>query len=226
MTEPSLQVDCRYAWPGGPLMEFQLQTGNGLTLLTGPSGGGKSTLLGLICGTLRPRTGSIRAGGRVLCDTAAGVSLPPEQRHFGLLTQEACLFPHLSVEQNLRYGWKRRKPRQFDFDHAVDVLELRELLDRDTHTLSGGQAQRVALGRAVLSNPQSLLLDEPLSALDAPLKARIIPFIERVRQEYHLPVLLVTHEPELLLPLAESCLHLENGRIRVSPASDDSSAAD
>ncbi|MCA9115868.1 MAG: ATP-binding cassette domain-containing protein [Planctomycetaceae bacterium] len=224
MSGPPLEVDCRFAWSPAFEMNLQLSCGTGLTLLTGPSGSGKSTLLGLICGILRPASGRIASGGRVLFDAARGIHVPPERRNIGLVSQDPCLFPHLSVEKNLKYGWKRRERHRPEFARVVKVLELGALLRRAPETLSGGQAQRVAIGRAVLSGPDILLLDEPLSALDAPLRGRVVEFLERIRGEYQLPALFVTHDPAPLIPLAEQLLRMDSGRIWPTPAETEGSA--
>lgn len=165
--------------------------GSGVTVLFGPSGAGKTTVLDMIAGLLRPATGHVRVGGRTLFDAAAGVNLPPEHRRVGYVFQDVRLFPHRRVRANLRYGARHRDrveevARQFDIAH---------LLDRWPRTLSGGEARRVAIARALLSEPDFLLLDEPLSSLDARRREEAIAAIEQVRADAGLPMILVTHDP-------------------------------
>lgn len=165
--------------------------GAGVTVLFGPSGAGKTTVLDMIAGLLRPATGHVRVGGRTLFDAATGVNLPPEHRRVGYVFQDVRLFPHRRVRANLRYGARHRDrveevARQFDIAH---------LLDRWPRTLSGGEARRVAIARALLSEPDFLLLDEPLSSLDARRREEAIAAIEQVRADAGLPMILVTHDP-------------------------------
>lgn len=165
--------------------------GSGVTVLFGPSGAGKTTILDMIAGLLRPATGHVRVGGRTLFDATAGVNLPPEHRRVGYVFQDVRLFPHRRVRANLRYGARHRDrveevARQFDIAH---------LLDRWPRTLSGGEARRVAIARALLSEPDFLLLDEPLSSLDARRREEAIAAIEQVRADAGLPMILVTHDP-------------------------------
>lgn len=165
--------------------------GSGVTVLFGPSGAGKTTILDMIAGLLRPATGHVRVGGRTLFDAAGGVNLPPEHRRVGYVFQDVRLFPHRRVRANLRYGARHRDrveevARQFDIAH---------LLDRWPRTLSGGEARRVAIARALLSEPDFLLLDEPLSSLDARRREEAIAAIEQVRADAGLPMILVTHDP-------------------------------
>src|SRR5262249_13542340 len=148
--------------------------------LFGPSGSGKSTVFALIAGILRPQEGVIRLADRVLVDTAAGVCLPPERRHIGVVFQGHLLFPHLTVRSNLQYGRRVRHDRPMDLERVAEVLEIGALLDRRPGTLSGGQQQRVALGRALLRGPELLLMDEPLTGLDEGLKERVLTYLERV----------------------------------------------
>ncbi len=181
----------------------------------GPSGSGKTTLLDLVAGLLRPSSGRIVLGGRTLVDSDAGICLPPEQRRIGYLFQEGRLFPHLSVDGNLRYGLKRRSRAGPEFEEVVDVLGLSELLDRSAARLSGGERQRVALGRALLSAPELLLLDEPLASLDSELKRRILPYLASITDHFGLPALFVSHSREELDELSARIVHFEAGRLRI-----------
>jgi molybdate transport system ATP-binding protein len=208
-----LSFHCRHRYPSGFLLDARLEAGDGVTALVGPSGAGKSTILSLIAGILRPQEGTIRLGELVLLDTARGICLPPEKRRVGLVFQDQLLFEHMTVRGNLRYGQRRRPARAIDFDRVVDVLELRELLDRHPRTLSGGQRQRTALGRTILHGPELMLLDEPLSGLDAGLKERIVEYLSRAFAEWKIPTLLVSHQAEDVERLADRTVTVEEGRI-------------
>jgi len=162
----------------------------GLTALFGPSGSGKTSILNMIAGLLTPDRGRIAVGGELLFGD--GVDRPPEDRHAGYVFQDGRLFPHLKVRANLLYG-ARRGPGRLGLDEVVELLGLRSLLDRWPRTLSGGEAQRVAIGRALLSAPHFLLLDEPLASLDRARADEIMTMIERVRDELGLPILYVSH---------------------------------
>jgi molybdate transport system ATP-binding protein len=185
-------------------------TGAGITALVGPSGAGKSSVLAAIAGLLQPAAGHIAVGGITLYDSARALSLPPEHRACGVVFQDLRLFPHLSVEANLRYGERRAWPgrRIIGFAEAVALLEIGDLLARRPATLSGGEAQRVAIGRALLAGPRFLLLDEPLAALDAELRDGIMTVIERIRAQFALPMLLVSHAASEVARLADQVVEL------------------
>lgn len=208
-----LQFKCRHQFSSGFVHEVEFEMSDGVTGLFGPSGAGKTTTLSIIAGTLRPQQGLVRLGQRDLLDTARAIAVPPERRQVGYVFQELRLFPHLSVEQNLRYGLNRRPARTIDFARVSEILELGGLLDRAPRTLSGGQQQRVALARAVLQGPELLLLDEPLTALDAGLKERIVEYLERMLAELQVPTLLVSHNLADVRRLAEQIVVLEGGRV-------------
>jgi molybdate transport system ATP-binding protein len=188
---------------------------SGVLALFGRSGAGKTTLVNMLAGLLRPDTGRIAISGRALFDSTAGIDLPPERRRIGYVFQEGRLFPHLSVRTNLLYGHRRipAEERTVKLPEIVELLGIGHLLARRSANLSGGEKQRVAIGRALLSNPRLLLLDEPLAALDAARKAEILPFIERLRDEIGLPVVYVSHDPAEVLRLADNILLLEQGRV-------------
>lgn len=209
----ALSFDCQHDYPTGFQLRAQFTAPGGVTALVGPSGSGKTTILSILAGLLPPRQAFIRLGDRVLCDTQRGVYVKPEQRGIGMVFQDLCLFPHLSVRQNLQYGTRWCGSGRLNFDRVVQMLEIGDLLARQPHTLSGGQRQRVALGRALLRGPELLLLDEPLSALDEPLQDRIITYLERVLAEYPLPTLLVTHHLAQVRRLASQVLHVQGGRV-------------
>ena len=186
-----------------------------VTGLCGESGSGKSSLLALIAGLQRPDRGLIRLDGDTLVDTQRGLWLPPEQRRIGLVFQDAQLFPHLSVLANLRYGHDRRASadRHFRLDDIVSLLEIEPLLGRRPGRLSGGEKQRVALGRALLYSPRLLLLDEPLAALDARRKQQILPFLLRIRHELALPMIYVSHAQAEVDLLAEAVWQMQSGQL-------------
>ncbi|QDU40606.1 Sulfate/thiosulfate import ATP-binding protein CysA [Maioricimonas rarisocia] len=208
-----LSFHCDYTYTTGFRLDARFSAGAGVTALFGASGSGKSTVLALIAGLLRPTHGVISLGDRTLTETSARLHLPPEDRRVGLLFQNHCLLPHLTVRGNLEYGMKRRSSGRFRFDEIVGILELGDVLTRQPHELSGGQKQRVALGRALLSGPELLMLDEPFSGLDEPLQDRILEYLRRVLSEYRVPTLLVTHTPAHVHQLAGHVIHLDAGRV-------------
>lgn len=182
----------------------------------GASGSGKTALLETIAGLRYPRGGLVELDGIVLLNTEARFGLPPERRSIAFVPQEGAVFPHLSVAKNLRYGFRAKAERSpaITFEHVAEVLELTPLLSRAPRTLSGGENQRVALGRALLTNPKLLLLDEPLAGLDAPLKSRVLPYLIRVRDEFAIPMIYVTHSPEEVMALCDDVVCLEDGKLR------------
>jgi len=186
-----------------------------VTALFGPSGCGKTTILAAIAGLLRPDAGRVAIDGAPLLDTKQRIFLPPERRRCGVVFQDARLFPHLNVENNLRYG-ERRAPREAtgpDFATVVDLLGIAHLLRRRPLRLSGGERQRVALGRALLSRPRLLLMDEPLAALDAARRAEVLPFLARLRATARLPIVYVTHALDEVDALADTLVLLEAGHV-------------
>lgn len=166
---------------------------DGLTVLFGPSGVGKSSVLNMVAGLLRPAAGHVRVGGRTLFDATSGIDVPTRHRRCGYVFQEPRLFPHRRVAANLRYGMGRGDPL-VGFDDAVALLGLHGLLDRWPATLSGGEAKRVAIGRALLSGARFLLMDEPLSSLDRARREEVMAAIERLRDALRVPILYVTHD--------------------------------
>lgn len=189
--------------------------GRGITALFGRSGAGKTTLVNALAGLVRPDRGRIAIDDAVLFDAARGIDLPPEQRRLGYVFQEGRLFPHYSVRGNLLYGRRRAKPRDpaLTFDAVVALLGIEPLLDRRPVSLSGGEKQRVALGRALLADPRLLLMDEPLAALDQPRKAEILPFIERLRDTIGIPIVYVSHAMEEIVRLADTLVLISDGRV-------------
>ena len=189
--------------------------GSGVTALFGPSGAGKSTLIDIVAGLVRPQRGRIVVNDSVYFDSASGLDLPPERRRVGYVFQDARLFPHVYVAANLRFGEKRRaeSDRIAGFEEIVELLGIGLLLKRRPATLSGGEKQRVAIGRALLSGPRLLLLDEPLASLDAARKAEILPYLQRLRARFNLPMLYVSHVWSEVALLADHVVRLEAGRV-------------
>lgn len=196
---------------GAPPLAVRFVAGEGLTALFGASGAGKTSTLDAIAGLLRPSQGRIAVAGRVLFDSATRIDLAPEARRCGYVFQDGRLFPHRSVRDNLLYGWRlaREERRWMAFDDAVAFLGIRGLLGRMPRTLSGGEAQRVAIGRALLSGPSFLLMDEPLASLDAPRREEIMAVIERIRDQLALPILYVSHDRTEVERLAGQCITLD-----------------
>lgn len=186
-----------------------------ITGVLGASGSGKSTLLAIIAGLLQPQQGRIALDGRGLLDATDKLFVPPHQRRIGLVFQDGQLMPHLSVRSNLLYGYNNILPQQrhFELARVVDLLEIGALLERKPNSLSGGEKQRVALGRAVLYSPALLLLDEPLSALDERLKNQILPFFLSINSEFKIPMIYVTHSPREVEFLTDCWMTMSDGKL-------------
>jgi len=188
-----------------------------VTAICGPSGAGKTSLLDLIAGLRHPESAYIQLDDRVLTHTATATFVPARHRHMGYLPQDLALFPHLSVRKNLLYGHRRESDihpnHLFSYHHVTAVMEIQALAERRVTHLSGGEKQRVALARALLTSPGLLLLDEPLANLDNALKAKIIPYFNRIRDEFRLPMLYVTHDFDEVQALGARVLRLERGRL-------------
>ena len=176
----------------------------------GPSGAGKTTILDAIAGLRTPKRGSIAIDGRYLYSSEQRVNVPPYQRHVGYVPQDVALFPHMNVRRNLLYGTRDSAVR-LELARVAAMLEIEPLLERRVTDLSGGERQRVALGRALMSGPSLLLLDEPLAAVDVPLRRRIIPYLRRVRDELTIPFLYVSHDRAEVDALADAVVMIEGG---------------
>jgi len=183
----------------------------GITAIFGLSGAGKTSLINAIGGLTNPDTGRIALNNRPLFDADKGICLPPEKRRIGYVFQDARLFPHYRVQGNLQYGMAASMRGQFD--SIVALLGIGPLLNRFPLTLSGGEKQRVAIGRALLTAPEILLMDEPLAALDLPRKRELMPYLEKLAKEVNIPILYVTHSLDEILRLAEKVLVLDNGSV-------------
>lgn len=211
----ALKASVRLAFEGFDLA-VELDTAlDGVLALFGPSGSGKTTLLRVIAGLEQSATGAVRFGDEVWQDSASRCFVPPHRRRIGYVFQDSRLFPHLSVRDNLMYGYRRTPTpeRRFSPDDVIRVLGLAPLLDRRPLRLSGGEQQRVALGRAILVNPQVLLMDEPLASLDFARRDEILPVIERVVGEFKLPVIYVSHAIDEVVRLASRIAFLSAGRL-------------
>ncbi len=238
-----LEVRCQHRFDGGFRADIDFTSAHSTTALFGPSGSGKTSLLMMIAGFVQPEAGRIVWDGRVLLDTSAGVSVPPEERRLGVVFQDQRLFPHLTVERNLRFGHGRATahrthggrpndrgpagrnrgghdhPRAGEpadgpaFDRMVSVLELESLLQRMPHSLSGGEKQRVALGRALMSSPELLLLDEPVAAVDEPHRDTILSYVARVVHEWSVPMLYVSHHRSEVQRLADWVVAVSDGMV-------------
>ena len=185
---------------------------SGITAVFGVSGAGKTSLINAISGLTKPQQGRIVLNGRVLNDVEQGVCLAPEKRRVGYVFQDARLFPHYKVRGNLRYGMAKSMADQFD--KLVALLGIEPLLDRLPGSLSGGEKQRVAIGRALLTAPELLLLDEPLASLDIPRKRELLPYLQRLAREINIPMLYVSHSLDEILHLADKVLVLEGGKVK------------
>ncbi len=211
---PALDVDVTIR-----LGEFSLDAAftseSRMTVLFGPSGSGKTTILNLIAGEYVPQRGHIRCRGITLTDTKARIFVPKHRRRLGYVYQDSQLFPHLTVDQNLKFGrwFSGKQVGELPFASVVETLGIGALLKRRPTRLSGGEKQRVALGRALLANPRLLLMDEPLASLDGPRKDEILRLIERIRDEFAVPMVYVTHALDETRRLAETVVRMKDGRV-------------
>jgi len=196
-------------------LDVKFETTRGVTALFGHSGAGKTSIVNMIAGLMQPDSGHIALEDRLLYSAESKISAPVHRRRIGYVFQDGRLFPHMTVAQNLDYGrWMNRLPKDADETaRIVALLGLAPLLTRRPRTLSGGERQRVAIGRALLSKPRLLLLDEPLASLDAARKAEVLPFLRRLRDEVHMPMVYVSHQADEVREIATSVVRLDGGRI-------------
>ncbi|MFT4180382.1 MAG: molybdenum ABC transporter ATP-binding protein [Rhizobium sp.] len=213
----TLSVDIRHRL-GNFSLEAAFTSDGGVTALFGRSGSGKTSMVRIIAGLIRPDQGHVSLDGTLLADSDRHLFVPRHRRRFGYVFQEARLFPHLSVRQNLNYGrwFAPRKERGESFDGVVDLLGIEALLDRRPAKLSGGEKQRVAIGRALLSSPRLLLMDEPLAALDEARKGEILPYLERLRDETKVPIIYVSHSIAEVARLANRVVVMRDGKVEAT----------
>lgn len=187
--------------------------GTGITALFGRSGAGKTSVIHMIAGLVRPDSGRIIVNGKTYFDSGKGVDIPPHKRRFGYVFQDGRLFPHLSVKSNLTYGLKLVPPSEsyIEFDQVVELLGIGHLLDRRPAKLSGGEKQRVAIGRALLTSPHLLLMDEPLASLDDERKSEVLPFVARLPKAFSVPILYVSHSVDEIRNLADRVVVMDSG---------------
>ena len=198
------------------VLDADLKLNHRVTAIFGPSGSGKSTLLSIIAGITPPDSGRIVIDGECVFDQQSRINKPMHQRKIGLVFQDSRLFPHLTVEGNLKYGLQflTAQSQHFELRNIVELLELGKLLEQHPHQLSGGEKQRVSLGRALLSSPRLLLLDEPLASLDEKLKNQILPFLKVVADEINIPMIYISHSKEEIMQITHNLIYIQSGRIR------------
>jgi molybdate transport system ATP-binding protein len=197
-------------------VRFEFTTdGAGITAFFGHSGAGKTSVVNMVAGLLKPDSGRIAVNDRVVFDSDKKINLAPEKRRCGYVFQDGRLFPHMSVESNLLYGMRLvpEKERLINFGEVIELLGIEHLLKRRPAKLSGGEKQRVAIGRALLTSPDILLFDEPLASLDEPRKAEVLPFIAKLPKALSIPILYVSHSLNEIRALANKIVIMENGRI-------------
>ena len=203
-------------------LKASFETGTGVTALFGRSGAGKTSVVNAIAGLLRPDRGRIVINGEPVFDGERGIDVPTPKRCIGYVFQEGRLFPHLNVRQNLRYaGLFARGSPPSEFAHVVELLGLKDLLDRRPGNLSGGEKQRVAIGRALLSIPRLLLLDEPLASLDAHRKSEVLQYIELIRDEVKVPIVYVSHAVEEVVRIADTVVLMSAGSVLAVGSAED-----
>jgi molybdate transport system ATP-binding protein len=200
---------------GDFILEVEFSSKAGVTALFGRSGSGKTTLLNMVAGLVTPAQGTIAIGGETLFSSMGGINLPAHRRGVGYVFQEGRLLPHLTVRQNMLYGrfFNGHRSDSISLDNAANLLGIESLMERRPLDLSGGEKQRVAIGRALLANPRVLLMDEPLASVDAGRKSEILYYVERLRDETEIPIIYVTHALEEVVRLAERVVLLSNGRV-------------
>lgn len=210
----SLEIALRHRL-GAFRLDVAFTTEARVTALFGPSGSGKTSVVNAIAGLSRPDAGRVRVGDATLVDTEAGVFVPPHRRRIGVVFQEARLFPHLTVRQNLLFGrwFAPRGERTGDLAQVVEMLGIGHLLARRPGALSGGETQRVAIGRALLAAPRLLVMDEPLASLDEARRQEILPYLQRLRDEARVPIVYVSHSRAEVARLAGEVVLLEEGRV-------------
>lgn len=211
--KPFLKLDIQLQ-RNGFLLNIKAEIGNGITGVYGPSGHGKTTLLNAISGLVIPGSGYIIIKGVTVFDSAQKINVPVKNRKAGYVFQDGRLFPHLTVKQNLKYGIKKHTSDAVTFDEVVEILNIEPLLCKKPSECSGGEKQRIAIGRSLLGGAQILMMDEPFSAVDVTLRNNIIPFLTRINQRFQIPMLIVSHDLPDLLSLTNNLLLLKNGKLK------------
>ena len=196
------------------LLDVKAEIENGITGVYGPSGHGKTTLLNSIAGLVKPDSGYININGTKVFDSESKLHISAKDRKVGYVFQDVRLFPHLSILKNLKYGFDEELKKQIDFNEVVNVLNIANLLNKKPSECSGGEKQRVAIGRALLSGARILIMDEPFSAVDVNLRGNIIPFLKTINERFNIPMLIVSHDLPDLLSLTNNLLLLKNGQIK------------
>ena len=197
---------------GGFSLDVSVETEAQAVAIVGPSGSGKTTMLDAVAGLRRPDAGLIQVGPKILFNSHNGINLLPHERRVGYVPQDLALFPHLTVQQNVLYGVSNAATEEHGRP-VLQILEIQELLSRTTDGLSGGERQRVALARALMARPRILLLDEPLAALDVAFRDRILPYLDRVREELKIPMIYVSHVPDEISRIADWVIRLDAGQV-------------
>ena len=197
---------------GGFSLDVSVETEAQAVAIVGPSGSGKTTMLDAVAGLRRPDAGLIQVGPKILFNSHNGINLLPHERRVGYVPQDLALFPHLTVQQNVLYGVSNAATEE-QGRPVLEILEIKELLSRTTDGLSGGERQRVALARALMARPRILLLDEPLAALDVAFRDRILPYLDRVREELKIPMIYVSHVPDEISRIADWVIRLDAGQV-------------
>lgn len=195
------------------LLSVSAEIGEGITGIYGPSGHGKTSMLSAIAGLVKPDSGSIHISGSLVFDSQQKINVPVQKRSIGYVFQDIRLFPHLSVLKNLNYGFRRSRENEIDFDELITILEIKHLLHKRPDECSGGEKQRISIGRALLSGAKVLLMDEPFSAVDVQLRNTIIPFLTELNHRYKIPMLVVSHDLPDLLSLTDQLMLLKHGTI-------------
>lgn len=211
--KPFLKFDIKLQ-RNGFLLDVKADIKEGITGVYGPSGHGKTTLLNAIAGLVEPDSGYIEINDERVFHASTKTNLPVRKRKVGYVFQDVRLFPHLSVKQNLKYGINNEKAGNIDFQEVVDILKIKQLLIKKPSECSGGEKQRIAIGRALLSGAKILLLDEPFSAVDVNLRNNIIPFLHLINSRFHIPMLIVSHDLPDLLSLTNNLMLLKNGKVK------------
>ena len=196
-------------------LDLNVQIGGGITALVGPSGSGKTTTLECLAGATKPDRGEIVLNGRTLFSSDRNINCKPAKRHIGVLYQDGALFPHMDVGANIRYGYDLLHPsrRRIDIQNIIEMLDVGHMIDRDVHSLSGGEAQRVALARALVVSPELLLLDEPMASLDARMRGIVLSYLRRLHQQLDIPFVYVSHSISEVLSIADRAIVLRDGRL-------------